>query len=359
MNFPNLLRRVLFGRRAERSLFETRRFIAIVVGVVISFVAMGQDDQAGLLEYLLTQNEATRQSIQSASYELQHTRTFPMKSGKKKAKVTAKIVFSGKKRWDVSSLERTDILSNEVEFAHTTSAVLNDEYLALKLPNLPPYVFLHDSIDSPNPHNKWPEATNPYDIYPYLFGSATDQSLREVVSLDRFERVIEKVYDEELSTEVYRIGVYEDGSEHARADFFLDPDKGYSLVKTVMYKGGGYVWVKRVSTVGAFEDSNGQSVYFPLALEENYYGDPSDVSPQDEPTRSNIVSVVSESVTLNMEVPEEQFTIPALRHTGAPLEMPLIVWDMKGSVQNGLIIDDELVLENEQDKKAVLKTIPK
>jgi hypothetical protein len=351
MNFANSPRRVLFGRRAERSLFETRRYTAIFVSVMVSLVAMGQDDQAELLEHLLTQNEAARQSIHSASYELQHIRTFPMESRMKVAKVTAKTVFSGKNRWDVSSLERTDILSNELEFAHTTSAVLNDEYLALKLPNLPPYVFLHDSIDSLNPHNKWPEAKNPYDIYPYLFGPSTDQSLREAVSLDGFERVIEKVYDEELATEVYRIGVYEDGSEHARADYFLDPGKGYSLVKTVYYNTGGHVWVKRVTTVGTYEDSNGQSVDFPLTFEENYYGDRSDISSQDEPKRSNVVSVVSESVSLNMEVPQEQFTIPALHYTGASLEMPLIVWDMKGSVQNGLIIDDELVLYGKEDEE--------
>lgn len=348
-------RRMLHGR--IRPSIIVILFLLFLNGM-FSEEAASQQDWPNSFDEMLSKNEAARNSIETVAYLIHISSDMMTSKGRKRISGTNAIRHSGKWRWNHIQWARFLSDGQTLDFEADNLSVVNDDYAALRLNRkVPTYVFLHDDIEQGNPHNKWPESRYPIDILPYAFGTDVDQTLREAFLVPGTIPIIREVNREDAGTNYLVVGLHREdwpGGLHAPvAEFELDPERSFLIVKSRFFNHGGYIWTERSLEYEKVLDENGRSSWFPMTMEELRFGEPADRLSHSVP--DEVLNLrLSERPKINHPISEENFTIGAIDYPDSSLYTGIIVWDSQGMKHDGQIVDGRLALRAPPDPEANL-----
>jgi hypothetical protein len=297
-------------REAGRPDFPGRE--GSLLGVLLVLIYLGCAEGAGqqdLLSFLLAQNQAAREKMQTFSYRIELEGMEAMDDGPHGYTAVGDVKRKGDYQW---STYRRSGLNAGAPAVRESRVVVNDKYVACwpMAGNPIAYQDDHSSLDTMSEKMKARVAVNtPPCFLPSCFGE-TVRPFSESITVHPEDTHWDAVetHDPEGRT-VYHIRRFMPTMADASQPdmiWVIDPQKGFLATETISYKPDGKVWIHR--TMGVEEAAPG--VWFPVQYEEQHYGVTRD--PQAAHALSASLKAVLRDVRVNEPMSDEQFEISAL-----------------------------------------------
>lgn len=289
----------------------------LLILVLLHCQALYADD--ALLSFLIEQNEAAKEKIETAEYSVKWFLSFDLEGrrgiGLQNNEGIGKVKRKG------------DQLSAVVEVSHsrpgtawkqksTVGVAVNNRYLAywpaVENPNI--YQFDHQSIEAMSGKEEIiMELELPPDRFAFgtAFGTAAiGESFKEAIERlgDEVKWTAEEVVraNGEKQYLIRQFSPYQDDPTEPSAVWTVDPQKGFLVTQAVHYSRAGNVWVDR--KISPKEISSG--IWIPAFYEHRKYGSSEDPQPRAEPSETYTVQL--SDISVNHEILDDEFAIEAI-----------------------------------------------
>lgn len=286
----------------------------IIVLTLALIPPQGAHSQDELLSFLIEQNEAAKEKVRTAEYQVNWTRRDKTEEGLRHGKGLGEVKIKGD--WRLSTQENNvSIPATGFTQKQTPRMVINDKYLAYWPEFGSGYIYQdkHQSLKKLSEDAKLRRSlhTTP-DItsFSFAFGGETDTTFREMIKLHPgdIKWTAEETKQSNGST-VYlikRFSPFMNDSSKPDCVWTLDPQKGFLVTEAVHYSKAGNIWVTR--RTGPKEIGNG--IWIPVTYQEQKYGKPTDSQSSQEPSSSTTVQL--ESIALNHEISDNYFVLASI-----------------------------------------------
>lgn len=270
--------------------------------------AQANQQSDDLLNFLITQNQASQQKIKSYSYDLKSESelTRGSFSTSLKVKTKGKCLYC---IYDYIGYNKTDDQTIKIE----KRAVINDKYSAVwpMLGHAYAYQIDHNSIEEMSKDEiSQAKINKTNDPLPHCFGDPTGSfSILFTQHPDVIKWDALKTSDPNGKTiyKIRRIRTSLNRPKRVDKIWFLDPEKGFLTTQTISYRSNGNVWMTR--DIGLKEAVPG--LWFPTSFNEIDYAS-SEETDQQAQTISRHVKMAINNLKVNLDIPNEQFEINAL-----------------------------------------------
>jgi len=264
-----------------------------------------------LLDFLVAQNEAAQEKIESYSYTLEDKW---LGSSGMVFEGTAQVKQQGDNFWTKYTRTGLNETAGEMQ-EREIRIVVNDKYAAV-LPMMGnPIAYQRDytSFESMDARTKsLLKGTTPFDCLSYAFGAGSRRSFREAMKVypDKIKWDAIKTQDINEKT-LYQIQRFmppeaEGGDYWLEKIWNLDPQKGFVVSESTTYHPDGNVWFQRSMQI----EEVSEGAWFPVAYREDRY--PKTASDSEKNKKARWKEITLKDMKVNQEFPKEQFEIDAL-----------------------------------------------
>lgn len=283
--------------------------------------AASESTHPQLLEYLITQNEATRERIHSIHYHFDWNSesiidsTPPIdipgfKNGAQRVSIgTGDMIISGECRWS-SYITLSTIPESDWNQVDSRRIVLNNRYFAhwpmFTAPNGNAYLREHVSIaEMPESTRNSIEIFSRPDMMRYGIGTGDFTFRQQVLLSPKSKWIVTEEYSSEGGSmfHVRRFDPRMKNQQQPREEFLVDPTKGFLITQRTSYHDTGEVW----SRLNVNPRQIAENIWFPAEVSESEYR-----NPDNKGLLTSQIEFNASVEMVNQRVPESQFELLAL-----------------------------------------------
>ncbi len=294
-----------------RGMWRRSRLLWVAIIVNLRFCSGGTTPQGDLLTFLINQNEAAWNRIQSLqTIQYTHEAEWLARGEPQPFRGVAQIKKRGDFLWSTFRRTAPDKTTGQIR-ENGIRLVVNDKYVAQwpATGNPVAYQWDHTSIDEMSPDTKRHiVVTSPYDYLSSCFGTESHR-FREATQRNpdrsRYEAVEARGEDGRLLYQIRRF--YPKDGPRPDCVWTIDPDKGFLVVDKVFYPLGG-TQAQSHATMDVAEVA--PEIWYPVGYAQTRYAKlaEGEATPTIESWRKHTIK----DIKINEPLPDEQFDFEAL-----------------------------------------------